>query len=709
MIQLDASQQAFCRATSRNIRLLAPAGCGKTISLLYRCRDLAARTKGRPRFLIVTFTKVAAEELRERIRSDESLQNVRDRISVSTLNSFGWRTIRNEAIKNKMPAPKLINTSYERQLTVTNHLQPVWKANRHIKRAIDRGYNARRELLEVIDNLKSLGFDHTTDLNRNSVYGKLDDLERRMLGWRVAQQIATLSRIGVFKRSITPGSSSHFSRRAFYDRFFTFWRRATEHLEQQSFYTFEDQKYWAYQTLRQIDANGRRRRLPTGITRYDHILVDEFQDINPLDLAFINAIRTYHRANLVIVGDDDQAIYEWRGASPDFILNPEEYFDGSTFVTRKLRTNYRSPKQIVDYSQNLIKNNRNRVRKTVVPAPTVGDARIELMKIDEIDGRLKLVNDLVHQADPGKVAVIGRLRRQLIPFQIYYAYDPVDGAPFKTASDLDVYSSDAFNKLVSLLEVWDYRHDTRRRLPQVVNDTISICNAIKQAPLRKQTDQRNLRAYLTAVRPKTTAESVASLDAYDGIDLSGKTHLELHASGNAFMKARSVHDAIMSMANGFDGLRWDSERAEDDIWYTNPPFEMLAELAESQNFDAFDLIERIENVKDSLEEFKRIEEENEKDPDLRVLERRLHLMTAHRSKGKEFDTVVLLDVDNDHWPGQVKDQRELEAERRLFYVAFTRAQKKVILLHEKDEPLSPFVEELGDGTLIERSATVQAA
>ena len=122
---------------------------------------------------------------------------------------------------------------------------------------------------------------------------------------------------------------------------------------------------------------------------------------------------------------------------------------------------------------------------------------------------------------------------------------------------------------------------------------------------------------------------------------------------------------------------------------------------ESQNFDAFDLIERIEIVKDSLEEFKRIEEENEKDSDLSILERRLHLMTAHRSKGKEFDTVVLLDVDNDHWPGQVKDQRELEAERRLFYVAFTRAQKKVILLHEKDEPLSPFVEELGNRSLVE--------
>lgn len=696
MIELDASQQEFCRSTSRNIRLLAPAGCGKTISLLYRCRDLAARSKGNPRFRIVTFTNVAAEELKERIRRDESLETVRNFISVSTLNAYGWRTIQNEAGRNKMPAPRLIKTSYDKQSTISHHLQPIWKTNKFVKRAVERGFIARRELLEVIDALKSLGFDHTRDLNRDSVYCKLDYLESRGLGWRVTQQFQTLTRIGVLEKPKTRNGSQIFSRRAFYDRFFTFWRRATEHLQQHSFYTFEDQKYWAYLTLGQVSADGKRKRLPRGITRYDHILVDEFQDINPLDLALVNAIRTHHRANLVIVGDDDQAIFEWRGASPDFILNPEVYFGDSTFVTKKLRTNYRSPKQIVELSQNLIKNNRNRVRKTVLPVPTADDARIEVRQLDSIGDRLNLVTDLVRGTDPGKVAVIGRLRRQLIPFQIHYASN---GAPFKTASDLDVYSGDAFNKLVSLLEIWDRARD-RRRMPQTVGDAISICNVIKQAPLRKNTDQRNLRSYLMDQRPRTTVECVTSLETYDGPDLSGKSHAQLHASANRFIKAESVHDAIMSMSTGFDGLRWDPEHAEDDIWYTNPPFEMLAELAMSENFDAFDLIERIENVKDSLEAFRRIEDESESDADASMLERPLHLMTAHRSKGKEFDTVVMLDVDEDHWPGQYQNERELEAARRLFYVAFTRAQKKVIMLHEKDEPLSRFVEELGDKELI---------
>ena len=75
-------------------------------------------------------------------------------------------------------------------------------------------------------------------------------------------------------------------------------------------------------------------------------------------------------------------------------------------------------------------------------------------------------------------------------------------------------------------------------------------------------------------------------------------------------------------------------------------------------------------------------------------------MTAHRAKGKEFDTVVILDTDDRTWPNRARDERTMEAERRLFYVAFTRAQKKVILLHEKDAPLSQFVEELGDESLL---------
>ena len=74
MTPLDSSQLEFCRSTESNIRLLAPAGCGKTSSLLHRCSSLVSRSSGNPRFLIITFTNAAAEEVKDRQASDPNLR-----------------------------------------------------------------------------------------------------------------------------------------------------------------------------------------------------------------------------------------------------------------------------------------------------------------------------------------------------------------------------------------------------------------------------------------------------------------------------------------------------------------------------------------------------------------------------------------------------------------------------------------------------------
>ena len=224
---------------------------------------------------------------------------------------------------------------------------------------------------------------------------------------------------------------------------------------------------------------------------------------------------------------------------------------------------------------------------------------------------------------------------------------------------------------------------------------MAVCDLIKRFALSKSKDRPNLRKYLAGIRPRTIIQAVESIEEYPGPKLSGKTHLQLHETANEFANSGSVSDAIRSISGGFAGLNFDRERAEDDVWYTDPPLIQLAEIAEGQNFDAYELIDRIEFVKENLDEFKRFEEGSEDGDTAGFLQRPLHLMTAHRAKGKEFETVVILDADDRTWPLRPKDQREMEAERRLFYVAFTRARKKVILLHEKDATLSPFVKELG--------------
>ena len=121
----------------------------------------------------------------------------------------------------------------------------------------------------------------------------------------------------------------------------------------------------------------------------------------------------------------------------------------------------------------------------------------------------------------------------------------------------------------------------------------------------------------------------------------------------------------------------------------------LPKFAEDEGFEADDLIERIDNAKMQLEEYRNLEDVSQEGATSRVWERPLHLLTAFRAKGKEFDTVILLDTVDGIWPDyRANDERQLEAERRLFYVAFTRAQRRVVMLTGTDAPISPFIGEL---------------
>ena len=103
MDMLDKSQREFCQAPVGNIRLLAPAGCGKTLCLLYRCKHLAEQSSSkRQRFLIVTFTRAARDELQSRINEDSAFALLRDMTEITTLNSWGYRRIRNAAFSPKL-------------------------------------------------------------------------------------------------------------------------------------------------------------------------------------------------------------------------------------------------------------------------------------------------------------------------------------------------------------------------------------------------------------------------------------------------------------------------------------------------------------------------------------------------------------------------------------------------------------------------------
>ena len=177
MEQLDQSQRLFCEAPQSNIRLLAPAGCGKTLCLLFRCKHLAEQANPRRlRFLLVTFTRAAMQELSSRLDEDNRFAHLQDSIEITTLNAWGNRRIKNAAF-----SPKLLKTKRDYHFAMQNQLQPIWQNHESIRHAIQSReprirYNASRKLMDVINGFKSLGFDHV----RHVEYGQFEQHWRQL-------------------------------------------------------------------------------------------------------------------------------------------------------------------------------------------------------------------------------------------------------------------------------------------------------------------------------------------------------------------------------------------------------------------------------------------------------------------------------------------------------------------------------------------------
>ena len=697
--QLNESQTAFCEAPIGNIRLLAPAGCGKTLSILHRCLHLAnVPGRSRPRFLIVAFTRAARDELQSRLNEDNQFETLRDTTDVATLNSWGFRRIKTAAFN-----PRLITTKDQYHFTVLNQLQPIWQQYDRIKGAIEKKKNnAPRMLMNVTDAFKSLGFDHQRHTGYELFGQHLDYLENQNLTWRLEDQFNELTKLGVLETKFTAGGSEvpKAGREEVYQAFFEFWRAASEQMIGNATFTLEDQKYFAYLDERQ---KVEEKSFLSGAARYSHVFVDEFQDINPLDLNLVKAIMQRNRATLTVAGDDDQAIFEWRGATPEYVLDPGKFFEAE-FETHVLDVNYRSPANIVAHSKRLIEHNKRRVEKRM-NAFSESSASIEVKRTADLTGALDYVCEVIEDSiaqgtSPAKVAIIGRKRSQIIPYQVHFAAKDIS---FCAAEDLSVFLSETFTRLLDLIGI-KTGASSRQRPAQVAEDVLQLCDLVKRYRLSKM-DRENVRKHIQASRPTSVEAAIDVLANYrgnlKGSNTNGQMSLAMAGSIREFVASESVTDTLLTLGADFEGLQIDLGKAEDDIFYTDPPFFQLAEFASSYGDDYDRFVDDIERAKEQLVYTPPFSDEQQGSPSNDLWKRPVHLMTALRAKGKEFDTVVMLDTVNGIWPNKnAKTSAELEAERRVFYVAFTRARERIVMLISdrtggETSIVSPYVGELG--------------
>ncbi|MDQ0395546.1 3'-5' exonuclease [Labrys monachus] len=675
---LDGTQLCFVRAPERDIRLLAPAGSGKTLSLLHRCAELHRRAPG-SRFLIVSFTRAARDELKSRL-SGEKFAGVAARADVVTLNGWGHRRL-----KALSASPRLHVSEFERSTMVKTILAPAWTAVPALEKGMKhQPFKLPKLLAGLLDMMKTLGFDHE-DGSLRMADDRLNALDGLGLLPLLEEYIVRLEDLGVLTtRRWEP----------FLEVALPFFNNACTQQFNTSTFTLEDQKYGAWLDQRRQLASGHEMAKEARITE---ILVDEFQDINPLDLALITTIAELNGSALTIVGDDDQAIFEWRGAAPDFILEPNRYLD-RRFATYILEKNYRSPRNIVEKSARLIAHNKRRVAKAMHPVSTI-DAVVDMHNgatfLDSVENVLSEIRAFVGRKTPGaRMALLSRKRAQLIPYQILLARDDI---PFCAAEDLHLFLSETFDRLLGAL-----RTRTMAGLgvavPTIVDDVMALCNSVQRYPLRRAEADAMAR-HIRQIRPKSYDAAIDQLETYDGPirgqSDEGATAASFAVKLRQLIHAPTVRAAVEALQNLYSGFRQDYGRSTEDIFLADPPFFYLVEFSERYGADFQAFVDDLEKAKDTLVRLPGMDG----DGDNEIWKKPVHLMTALRAKGREFDTVVMLDVVDGIWPlRSANDERKLEGERRLFYVAMTRARKRLILtastrIGDKVTMPSPFLAE----------------
>lgn len=661
---LNRNQKKFCkRPSNKNIRVLAPAGSGKTFSLLWRCKYIVEdhKKKGKipPYFLIVTFTRAACIELEERLKNTPEFKNIR--ATVRTLNSWGWEQV-------KVPNKLLVVDQFERRKLVLHDLNSVITKFPDLavltKSARTKHANAEA-IIDLIDLLKSLGFSHSmTKAEYKAHCRMLKELRLLNILNNGYKRLYLALGIDTSDKKLVEKTSSDF---------FSFWKKAVVKLQENVKFTLEDQKYWALQTL---ENSINLKKFPKGVTRYSHIFVDEFQDINPLDMSLINAALRYHggekKTNITIVGDDDQAIFGWRGTTPKYILYPDKYIN-SNIETIVLNENYRSPKNIVEISRKLIENNKEREPKDL-KSKAPGKATIKVIRrqryISTVDVTMKKIHELIDEKGCSKIALIGRKQSSIFPYQVLLSSE---GTSYSVDADIDIFSGEAMNSLLDIIKIIYRAKDSDN--DSICSELLQVCRKVSRYPM-KRPEESLLLSYLEEQQPENFEKALEVLRAYP-YEIRNVNFEDLYKIVYRLLKSDSVYSFMKCIVDDFEGLSKDYSKTDTDTHYKEPQFFRLMEL--SRKYDA---------------DFRRFWRDIDKARrNTSTADSKISLVTATRSKGHEYEAVIILDCYDSEWPNSLAT--DIEEERRLMYVAATRARKYLYFISSNDKDESRFIAEMG--------------
>jgi DNA helicase-2/ATP-dependent DNA helicase PcrA len=399
--------------------------------------------------------------------------------------------------------------------------------------------------------------------------------------------------------------------------------------------------------------------------RWKYILVDEYQDTNRAQFQFLTNLAKAHE-NICVVGDDDQSIYGWRGADVSNILDFEKTFSSCRVFT--LEKNYRSTQEILNAATAVVMNNDKRANKNLVAANGSGETLGLIETIDEQEEASAIVSSIekeikLNKRTFNKFSVLYRTNAQSRALEESFIRQ---GIPYNIIGSVRFYERKEVKNVLAYL-----------RLIVNLKDTISLRRIIN-FPARgigaKTIDK------CVQQSEKDKIEFIDVLKNPNKMDIRGKQADALFKFYNVIIKYHDLREKLSA-----------SELARSLV----EEIGVLSHFKESKEPDAKDRFDNVAELLTSIEEFSirnpkaglstfledvslQTDIDHWNDSDNRVT-----LMTIHSSKGLEFPVVFIAGMDEGLFPlfRSLDDKSELEEERRLFYVALTRAEQKVYLLY----------------------------
>lgn len=646
---LNEAQRAAVEYIDGPSLVIAGAGSGKTRVLTYKIAYLLSQGMKPWSIMALTFTNKAAREMKERIGKLVG-NDLAQHLYMGTFHSIFSRILRAEAE----------HIGFNNNFTIYDE-------------------SDSRSLIKAI--VKEMGLDDKK-YKPAAVHAKISMAKNNLMSAAAYESDAAIFEQN--KRAQMPEVGKIFV--AYVQR-----------CKQANAMDFDDLLTLTYQLFREHEDIRHKYA-----ARFDYVLVDEYQDTNHVQMSIVMQL-CQEKQRVCAVGDDSQSIYSFRGANIDNILNYQRQFQGTRLF--KLEQNYRSTQTIVEAANSLIKHNRNQIPKDVFSENAKGEkiqykpaysdkeevaiVAKDVKRIRREDGCQYSDFAILYRTNAQSRSFEEEFRKQGIPYRIYgglsfYQRKEIKDiiAYFRLVANPD--DEEAIKRIINypargigattVLKIADCAHQNQVSFWQVIGAPERYGLTVNKGTMNKLETFRLLIS--------SFIERAQTTDVYE--------------LGDAIIKESGISQDIMSGKDADDLAR--QENLEE---FLSGMSAFVEERREEGRFDELFLQDYLQDVALLTD----ADSDGDKD------EPRVSLMTVHAAKGLEFPTVFVVGLEENIFPSPLSaaSLRELEEERRLLYVAITRAEKHCILTNAKnrwrygkmefDNP-SRFIDEI-DGKLID--------